>query len=100
MDENMRSLNFYGVENGMIVYITDLNPNSIHKEIENTNQIEKYTISQEAYDALDGNFRKWKNTFLAENPQAHSATGQPEICDQNYLKSIADTLHIGQRCQL
>jgi len=45
MDENMRSLNFYGVENGMIVYITDLNPNSIHKEIENTNQIEKYTIS-------------------------------------------------------
>jgi len=39
MEEDMRSLNFYGVENGMIVYITDLNPNSIHKEIENTNQI-------------------------------------------------------------
>lgn len=29
----MRSLNFYGVETGMIIYISDLNPNSIHKEI-------------------------------------------------------------------
>lgn len=100
MEEDMRTLNFYGVENGMIVHITDLNPASIHKEIENTNQIEKYTISEEAYNALDENFRKWKQNFLAENPQVYSGTGQPELCDPNYLKSIADTLQVGQRCQL
>ena len=39
MDEEMRTLNFYGVENDMTVHILDLNPNSIHKEIENVNQI-------------------------------------------------------------
>jgi hypothetical protein len=39
MEEDLRSLDFYGVENGMIISITDLNPNSIHKEIENTSQI-------------------------------------------------------------
>jgi len=33
MSEDLRSLNFYGVEHGMIIEITDLNPNSIHKEI-------------------------------------------------------------------
>ena len=39
MEEDMRTLNFYGVENGMVVHINDLNPTSIHKEIENTSQI-------------------------------------------------------------
>jgi hypothetical protein len=31
MEEEMRSLDFYGVESGMIISIMDLNPNSIHK---------------------------------------------------------------------
>lgn len=41
----MRSLSFYGIESDMTIYIMDLNPNSIHKEIENTGQIEKYIMS-------------------------------------------------------
>ena len=73
----MRTLNFYGVQNGMIVLINDLNPVSIHKEIENINQVEKYTMSEEAYNALDENFRKWKQNFLAENPQVYLGTGHP-----------------------
>lgn len=28
------TLGQYGAENGMILYVIDLNPNSIHKEIE------------------------------------------------------------------
>ena len=31
IEEEMRSLDFYGVESGMIISIMDLNPNSIHK---------------------------------------------------------------------
>lgn len=49
MDEELRSLDFYGVQNGMIVSIQDLNPSSILKEIENNAQIEKYVMSEEAY---------------------------------------------------
>ena len=48
----MRSLDFYGVQSDMIVHIMDLNPNSIHKEIENVAQIEKYVMSEETYDSL------------------------------------------------
>jgi hypothetical protein len=33
MEEDLRTLNFYGVESGMIIFVMDLNPNSIHKEI-------------------------------------------------------------------
>ncbi len=33
MEEDLRTLDFYGVQTGMIVSITDLNPGSILKEI-------------------------------------------------------------------
>lgn len=33
MQEDFRTLDFYGVQNGMTIFIYDLNPNSIHKEI-------------------------------------------------------------------
>ena len=45
MEEDMRTLDFYGVEDKMVVSISDLNPASILKEIENSNQVEKYTMS-------------------------------------------------------
>lgn len=60
MEEDMRSLDFYGVKSDMTVFIMDLNPNSIHKEIENTAQIDKYVMSEETYNSLPENFRKWK----------------------------------------
>jgi hypothetical protein len=77
MEEDMRTLDFYGVENGMIISIADLNPGSILKEIENSNQVEKYVMSEETYDNLPENFRKWKHHFLIENPQIkNSLTGE------------------------
>jgi tubulin-folding cofactor B len=101
MDEDLRSLDFYGVQNGMIISVMDLNPSSILKEIENNTQIEKYVMSEETYNALPDNFRKWKHQFLLENPQVkHSLSGQPEICDPDYLHSVANTLSVGMRCQL
>jgi len=39
MEEELRTLDFYGVQNGMIISIVDLNPASILKEIENSNQV-------------------------------------------------------------
>ena len=85
----------------MIVAVSDLNPGSILKEIENTNQIEKYMMSEETYDQLPDNFRKWKHQFLIDNPHVkQSLSGQPEICDPEYMGSVAATLAVGMRCQL
>ena len=75
MEEDMRTLDFYGVEDKMVVSISDLNPASILKEIENSNQVEKYTMSEETYEALPENFRKWKHQFLVENPQITNSLG-------------------------
>jgi len=101
MDEDMRSLDFFGVESGMIIAITDLNPTSILKEIENTGQIEKYVMSEETYSQLPENFRKWKHDFLVENPQIKATfSGTTEICHPDYMMAVAQTLSPGMRCQL
>jgi hypothetical protein len=45
MDEELRTLDFYGVQTGMIIAVQDLNPASILKEIDNSAQVEKYVMS-------------------------------------------------------
>ena len=58
-------------------------------------------MSEETYDALPENFRKWKKNFLAHNPHlVNPLSGQVEICDPDYLKTLAETMQVGQRCQL
>lgn len=58
-------------------------------------------MSEETYNMLPENFRKWKKSFLEENPQAKNPiTNQIEICDPDYLKNLAETMQVGQRCQL
>ena len=58
-------------------------------------------MSEETYDQLPDNFRKWKHNFLLENPQVkQSLSGATEICDPEYLHSVANTLSTGMRCQL
>jgi hypothetical protein len=39
MEEDFRTLKFYGVEDGYVVFVNDLNPHSIHKEIEDLGQV-------------------------------------------------------------
>ena len=33
LDQDMRPLGFYGAQTGMILYVNDMNPGSIHKQI-------------------------------------------------------------------
>ena len=60
MDDESKTLSFYGANNGYIITVIDMNPFSIHKEIEDLASVEKYKISEQDYDNLPENFRKWK----------------------------------------
>ena len=53
----------------MVLYVLDFNPSSILKEIESYEGVEKYVMSEEDYDKVPQNFRKWKKKFLENNPQ-------------------------------
>ena len=52
LDDDMRPLGYYGAESGMFLHVIDLNPQSIHKEIESFEGVEKYVMSEEDYNNL------------------------------------------------
>ncbi len=62
----------------MVLYVIDSNPNSILKEIESIESVQKYVMSEEDYDKLPENFRKWRQQFLKNNPQ-YAQSNQPKI---------------------
>ena len=42
MNEDLKTLGSYGAQNDMVLYILDLNPSSILKEIESYEGVQKY----------------------------------------------------------
>jgi len=52
MLDDQRDLGFYSPQDGYFIYVVDLNPNSLTKELEDLSQIEKYVMSEEDYDKL------------------------------------------------
>lgn len=83
----------------------DMNPNSIHKEIEDLAKIQKYTISDEDYDKIPENFRKWKKQLHESNPDLLEKINNPVPpsaggVDDDYMKGIADCMSVDDRCKL
>ena len=102
MNEDMRTLGSYGAATGMVLYVLDLNPSSIHKEIESFEGVEKYVISEEDYNNLPENFRKWKQNQMKNNPKLFEqkqavATGHH---DPDYMCELASTISVGSRCKI
>lgn len=63
LSEDMRQLGSYGAQTGMVVHVHDSNPNSILKQIEDFEGVDKYVMSDEDYDKLPETFRKWKKNY-------------------------------------
>jgi tubulin-folding cofactor B len=100
--DDMRPLGFYGAETGMVLYVNDLNPGSIHKQIESFEGVEKYVMSEADYEKLPENFRKWKQEQLKKYPellkQAQNVV-KTEQYDPDYLSELASSIQFGSRCR-
>lgn len=70
------------------------------KGIDDVSTVDKYTISEEDYDKIQGNFRKWKKDFLENNPELNKQTPTVIIVEDDYLKNIADGIKKGDRCEV
>lgn len=102
LDNPSATLGSYGAQDGYVILVMDSNPNSIHKEIEDMSSIEKYKISEEDYDKLGDNFKKWKKDFLEKNPQFKKPEPTIDIqsYDPDFMKEIADKIAVGNRVKV
>ncbi|KAJ7976641.1 tubulin folding cofactor B [Quillaja saponaria] len=97
LTDNSRPLGFYSPLDGFRLHIIDLDPSSVTSGgwLEDTSLVEKYTISEEAYEKLDGTFRKFKEKFDSQIPSPL----ENKIAD-NYMEDLSSNIKVGSRCEV
>ncbi|VFQ91418.1 unnamed protein product [Cuscuta campestris] len=97
LSDDMKPFGFYFPQDGYRLHVIDTDPSSILAGgwMDDTSNVEKYTISEEAYDKLDGTFKKFKEQL----PHKHTTTSEAKICD-NYMEDLCAHIKVGDRCQV
>ncbi|KAH7685351.1 tubulin-folding cofactor B protein [Dioscorea alata] len=97
LTDDSRPLGFFSPHDGYRLHIVDLDPSSVTSGgwLEDTSLVEKYTISEEAYDKLDNNFRKFKEKMASQH-----ATGTQNKLSDNYMEDLCADIKVGDRCQI
>nr|GMD83382.1 tubulin-folding cofactor B [Ipomoea batatas] len=97
LSDNTRPFGFYSPHDGYRLHVIDTDPSSVTSGgwLEDTSLVEKYTISEEAYDKRDGTFKKFKEKLACKSATDYEA----KICD-NYMEDLCAHIKIGDRCQV
>ncbi|KZV18154.1 tubulin-folding cofactor B [Dorcoceras hygrometricum] len=93
---NARPLGFYSPRDGYRLHVIDLDPSSITSGgwMDDTSLVEKYKISEEAYDKLDGTYRKFKEKLGRQH-----ASHDTKISDC-YMEDLCANIKVCDRCQV
>ncbi|KAL5730151.1 hypothetical protein ACHQM5_003009 [Ranunculus cassubicifolius] len=96
LNEHLKPLGFYSPHDGYRVHIMDLDPSSVTSGgwLDNTSLVEKYTISDEAYDKLDGTFRKYKEKLAAQYPYILETKASDKY------RGLCANVKVGDRCEV
>ncbi|KEG15095.1 putative tubulin-specific chaperone [Trypanosoma grayi] len=95
-----KQLGYYQCKDDYVIHVVDLQPAPLVNNFEDLSQVEKYEISEEAYNKRDDNARAFRQRMLAQQREEAEKTGKPilkELNDDSY-KDKAETMHIGDRC--
>jgi len=70
LDDDSKMLGFYSVESGMTIHIIDEDPYSLSRGggLEDTSLIQKYRMTEEAYEQRSGTLREWIREQKAKDP--------------------------------
>ncbi|GAQ82952.1 Alpha-tubulin folding cofactor B [Klebsormidium nitens] len=112
LSDSGRPLGFYSPQDGYRIHIIDLDPqsHSVGGWLEDTSLVEKYQISEEAYNKREVTYRKFKETKLAQDP---TWTLQKELAERNgevyvpkeapgpdHMADLAEGIKVGNRCEV
>lgn len=110
MDDDTRKFGFYSPYDGCTIHIIDLDPHSLSAcgGLEDVSQVEKFVISEEAYNRRDNTFRKYKEAKLKEDPtwtlEKEMATRRGEAYvekktfEDDAFVAEASGVKVGERC--
>ncbi|CAL0299317.1 unnamed protein product [Lupinus luteus] len=97
LSDNSKLLALYSPLDGFRLHVLDLDPSSVTSGgwLEDTSLVEKYKISDEAYNKLEGTFRKYKEKLSSQIPSTVEAT-----IPDNYMEDLCANIKAGSRCEV
>ncbi|TXG70143.1 hypothetical protein EZV62_005078 [Acer yangbiense] len=101
LNDNSRPLGFYSPLDGYRLHVIDLDPSSVTSGgwLEDTSLVEKYSISEEEYNKLDGTFRKYKEKTISQNSSTLESKVKSLITD-SYMEDLCANIKVGDRCEV
>jgi len=88
MDNNQATLAQYHPRDGMGVHVIDTDPSATIASLQDTSQVEKYTMSEEEYNKRQGTYRKFKEQQKQQEQPQQNETEEP----------APEHIHVGDRC--
>jgi len=110
LNNDNETLYSYGAKSGMVLHVTDNDPNSGAKggAYENVNLVKKYEMTDEDYDKRENTYRNHKKKMLAKDPnwKPMTAKGPSYKVDEDKKDEPIETLEevnarmkVGDRCE-
>jgi len=89
--DDSKILSDYSPENGMKIFVIDADPNNTVKTLTDVSQeVEKFTLSDEDYNKREVTYRKWKE----QNPDPKKVTKKTDYSNP------PENIKIGDRCEV
>jgi len=102
MNDDYANLAHYEAQNEMIIHCIDEDPNSIVKELQDLSQVEKYVMSDQDYQKLPMNVKKFKKMLKINNPELFkkSEVKHKIVTDPDFQKELIENLEVGNRLEV
>ncbi|KAG9395985.1 CAP-Gly domain [Carpediemonas membranifera] len=102
LDNDAATLASLGAQDGFTLHCQDTNPNSLAKNggFEDLSQVEKYEISDEAYEARDNSYRAWKKKLEREEPNHPWLVKIRNMKENKTDEEEAKHIHVGDRVEV
>ena len=104
MPDDYQKLGFYNPQEDFIIHCIDTDPHSIVRGLENFEMVEKYVMSDQDYDNLPMNVKKFKSKIKQNNPELFVPKGMVGkngiIIDPEHQKDISEKITVGDRCEI
>ncbi|CAD6261560.1 unnamed protein product [Miscanthus lutarioriparius] len=97
LDDDAAPLAAYAPYNGYRIHVVDLDPSSLTSGgwLEDTSLVDKYKMSDEAYDKLDTNFRKFKEKMVPKN-----SPSEDKEQSEKHMEELCSKIKVGDRCEV
>jgi tubulin-folding cofactor B len=102
MEDDYQTLGNYGAETDFTIHCIDEDANSILKQIDDLSYVEKYVMSDQDYDKLPMNVKKFKAKLKENNPELFQKNeiNHKIVIDPDFQKDLAENIKKGDRCEL